>query len=554
MKKSIWILFLLILGCACSRTPSVDEAMQSITQHSLIKPIEVLSSDAFEGRGSATPGEEKTVNYLVDQYKEYGLTPGMPDDTYIQKVPVTGQKTSNDARLVITKNGKPVHTFNYYDDFMAWPSNGADTVNIENVPLVYVGYGIQAPEEDWDDFKGIDVKGKILVVKNNDPSEDSNRFDGETRLYYGRYDYKYEKARKRGALGVLIVHTTPTAGYPWKVVANSWSGESFYLQDSPEMHDNPTQFNGWLTKEGSRKLFESAGLDLGRELAAAESPDFKPVSLEGLTAGIQLHAQYRDMEIKNVVGEIEGQDQQLKDQYMVITAHHDHLGIGPPVDGDSIYNGALDNASGVSALLNLARAFKSIQPKLRRSVLILAVSGEEQGLLGSSYYAQHPTVSPGKMTTDLNLDGLNVFGRTKDIVAIGYGRSTIDDILKDEAAKQKRVVKPDQFPDKGYFYRSDHFSFAKIGVPALYPDMGTEFIGKPEDYGEKVVEQYTENNYHAPSDEINDDWDLSGAKEDVRLFFRTGYRIINADKMRQWSSGDEFEATRQKMLEQADMR
>lgn len=550
--KKLWTWMALgLLAVGCSQKTSVDEAARTITQESLMKPIEVLSSDDFRGRAPGSEGEQKTVDYLVSQYKEIGLEPGMPGGGYVQDVPVTGQTTHKDAVLTIKKGGKTVHTFNYATDFMAWPSNGAEQVDVNGAELVYVGYGIQAPEENWDDFKDVDVKGKIIVVKNNDPEEDPDLFGGKTRLYYGRYDYKYEKARELGALGVLIVHTTPTAGYPWEVVANSWSGERFNLRDAPEMQDNPTKFNGWLTKEGSEALFQSAGLDLMEQLDAAEDRGFQPVPLEGLRASLELSASYRDMEIKNVLGVIRGSDDQLKKQYMVLTAHHDHLGVGTPVKGDSIYNGALDNASGVSGMLNLARAYKKVQPSLKRSVLVLAVGGEEQGLLGSKYYAAHPTVEPGRISANLNLDGLNVFGKTRDIIAIGYGRSTIDDILQAEAEKEGREIKPDQFPDRGYYYRSDHFSFAKIGVPALYPDMGTEFIDKPEGYGREVVEKYTAENYHAVSDEISDSWDMSGAVEDVRLFFHTGYRILNADKMRQWNPGDEFEAKRMDMLKEA---
>lgn len=552
MNRRINTLLLIIsLSIISCQQSSVDKAAQSLTDERLMDHISVLSSDEFRGRAPGTGGEEKTVEYLVDRYEEFGITPGMPDGSYVQDVPLTGQKTAEDAVLTITRNGQVLQRYNYSADFMAWPANMSEDVNVRNAELVYVGYGIQAPEENWDDFKVTDVEGKILVVKNNDPSSNPELFKGEARLYYGRYGYKYEKAREMGALGVLIVHTSPSAGYPWNVVSSSWGMEQFYLKGNSGMENSPTAFNGWLTREASAQLFESAGLDLEKQLEAAESRDFEPVPLEGLRASLDLEAGYRDINAKNVVGLIEGNDPDLKDEYLVLTAHHDHLGTGDPVEGDSVYNGALDNASGTAALLELARAYKQVQPQLKRSVIVLAVGAEEKGLLGSQYYANNPTVHPGKMTANINLDGMNVFGRTRDIVAIGYGRSTIDEILKAEADERGRTVKPDPQPDKGYYYRSDHFSFAKIGVPALYPDAGTEFIGKPEGYGEQVVDEYINNNYHSVSDEVTEEWDLSGAVEDARLIFEVGYRIINDGQMQQWKPGDEFEATRKKMLEEA---
>ncbi|HKK46118.1 MAG TPA: M28 family peptidase [Balneolaceae bacterium] len=544
------LLFAAVLALAGCSSP-IQQAAQSITRQSLMAPVKKLSSDEFQGRATGTPGEEKTVDYLVSQFKKYGIRGGMPDSSYVQDVPLVGQKTSNDAKINITRNGQTIQTLDYYSDFMAWPANLSENVSVEDAPLLYVGYGIQAPEENWDDFKGMDVKGKILVVKNNDPSSDPGLFGGKTRLYYGRYDYKYEKARELGAAGVLIIHTTPTAGYDWNVVANSWNRERFYLRNNKAMENSPTKFNGWLTKSASEALFKSAGLDLKKQLADAEKRSFKPVPLHGLRLSIGLSATYQNKSAKNVLAVIDGRKNRLDDQYMIFSAHHDHLGITQPVRGDSINNGALDNAAGVSSVLNMARAYKRLQPQLKRNVLFLVVGAEEVGLLGSKYWAEHPTVPLTKVTADINLDGMNVYGKTKDLVLIGYGRNTISDVIEKVADERGREIKPDPHPDRGYFYRSDHFSLAKKGVPAIFPNRGTEFIDKPAGYS-SMVDSLEDANYHTVNDEINKYWDLSGMVQDVRLLFHAGYRIINQPEMQEWNEGDEFKQARLNMIEKAN--
>jgi Zn-dependent M28 family amino/carboxypeptidase len=386
-----------------------------------------------------------------------------------------------------------------------------------------------------------------LVVKNNDPSDDPDLFGGESRLYYGRYDYKYEKAREMGAAGVLIIHTTPSAGYGWDVVANSWSRERFYLRGDESMQNSPTKFNGWLTKETSTALFESAGLVLENQLEAAESRSFEPVPLSGLNLSVDMSATYRKQDAQNVLGVIEGTNNRLKADYLVFTAHHDHLGITQSVEGDSINNGALDNAAGVSAVLNLARSYKELQPQLKRSILFLFVGAEEVGLLGSKYWAEHPTVHPGKVTANINLDGMNVYGETEDLVLVGYGRNSVSDLIEELAQEQGREVKPDANPDQGYFYRSDHFSLAKKGIPAVFPNPGENFVDKSEGYAE-TVDSLQDANYHSVSDEVNEYWDLSGMVKDVRLFFDAGYRILNAEEMQSWRQGDEFKQKRLEMI------
>ena len=555
MKNFVLFCLIALFFAACqseSDTNSTenisDEAVNGITEQSLMEPIKIISSDAYEGRGTGSPGQEKAVEFLVNQMKEYGLTGGMEDGGYVQDVPLTGQVTKAEAPIKITKNGRVVHAFNYKTDFMAWPANMSEAVKVNGADLVYVGYGIQAPEEDWDDFKGADVKGKVIVVKNNDPSSSDDLFKGNTRLYYGRYDYKYEKAREMGAAGVLIVHTTPSAGYPWNVVSNSWSSEQFYLQGDESAENGSTKFNGWLTKEASNSLFESAGLNLEEQLDAAEDANFEPIPMEGLKLSLSLTADYRSIDAKNVLGVVKGSDDDLNDEYLVYTAHYDHLGITSPVKGDSINNGALDNAAGVSAVLNIAQQFKKVQPDLRRSVLFLLVGAEEKGLLGSKYWAEHPTVPIGKVTANINLDGMNVYGETNDLVLIGYGRNSVSDVIEDLAEEQGRTVKPDAHPDRGYFYRSDHFSLAKKGIPAIFPNSGSEYVDKPEDY-KATVDSLEGANYHTVNDEINDYWDLSGMVKDTRLFLKAGYQIANADSMQTWDEGDEFQQARKESLD-----
>lgn len=539
---------LLLLLAACQPTITPDTAQLDITVESLKQHVLVLADDSMQGRAPASPGEEKTVAYLISQFEAMGLKPGAADGSYIQDVPVMAQTTHRDAQLKITQGGRAVESYTFGPDFVISPYAAFTELDIANAELVYVGYGIQAPEEGWDDYKGLDVKSKILVFKNSDPSSYPDKFAGSARLYYGRWSYKFEIAQQLGALGALIIHTTPTAGYPWAVVQNSFGRERFGLIEANT--GSPTQVQGWLSSGLSVTLFERAGLDLQKLMDDAESPEFKPVSLGRTRMSIQAKADVRTITVKNVIGVLPGHDPKLRDEYVVFSAHHDHLGIAPtPVNGDSIYNGALDNASGISAFLNIAKAFSQVPNHHARSLLFVAVGGEESGLLGSNYFVANPTVAPAKMAANINIDGINIFGRTTDIVSVGFGKNTLDEVIQAEAAKDGRTVKPDAFPEQGFFYRSDHFAFAKIGVPALYTNRGTDFIGKPEDYATTVAEDYTRNRYHAVGDEYNDSWDLTGAVEDVRLLFRVALSVANNPVMPTWYPGNEFEAARLKSLE-----
>ena len=539
MKRLLPLFFLF----ACSSADNTDALLQTITEESLMQHIEILSDDSYMGRGPATQGEEMTVAYLIERFQEMGLKPAF-GDSYIQDVPVVSYRSVRDKTTMKFSTPKGAVDMTFATDYVVTPANNEVQNTLQGAELVFVGYGIIAPEENWDDYKGMDMTDKIIVIKNSDPYQDSTRFGGSARLYYGRWDYKFEMAKKVGAKGVLIIHTLGTAGYPWSVVANSWGGGQFRLAGNDT--ESTSIMQGWITSDVATKIFTSAGLDLSSLMEAAESPDFQPVPLNGVTLDLDLHAEFNDMTVKNVGGIIEGTD--LKDEYVVFSAHHDHLGVGTPVEGDSIYNGALDNASGTSAFLNMARVFSEMNQKTRRSLLFLAVGAEEKGLLGAKYYAANPSIAPGKMAANINTDGLNVFGKTTDITYVGLGRSDIDDLLLPIAESMGRTVKPDQQPEQGFFYRSDHFAFARIGVPAFYGGMGRDFIGKPEGFATEVVENYNRMKYHTVFDQVGDDWDLSGAVEDVRLYVRLAKAIANADQKRMWRAGDEFEAARLESL------
>jgi Zn-dependent M28 family amino/carboxypeptidase len=442
----------------------------------------------------------------------------------------------------------------FQDDYVAWSKRVTDSISID-ADMVFVGYGVQAPEFQWDDFKGVDVKGKVIVVLINDPPVpdpsdpaklDPKTFGGTAMTYYGRWTYKFEKAAQMGAAGCLIIHKTGRAGYPWEVVRNSWSGTQFDLA-TPDKNMGRLVVESWITSDFATKLFHSAGQDLDKLIQAAARRDFKPVPL-GIREKLTIHNSLRTIDSHNVIAKIAGSDPDLKDTYVIYTAHWDHFGIGPEVNGDKIYHGAVDNASGTAALLEMARAYKELRTPPSRTILFLSVTGEEQGLLGSQYYAEHPLYPLARTAADINMDGMNVHGPTRDIVQIGRGASTLDEIIEAVAKEQGRVVKADPEPEKGLYYRSDHFEFAKRGVPAFDPDEGVDFIGKPEGWGLEARRKYTAESYHKPSDTIKPDWELSGAIQDCQLYFLVGYRIANDSHMPEWKPGAEFKAVRDASL------
>ena len=542
----IVVSLLVLSGCGELVTPEMAES--GITDELMMSHIEVISSDEYEGRAPASPGEDLTVEYLVEHLREMGIAPGMPDGSYIQEFPLLGQQVAGSEATITISTGADESDLEYSADFMAWPSNESELVDISDAVLLYVGYGIQAPEFEWDDYKGADVEGKILVFKNSDPNNDPEIFEGDSRLYYGRWSYKFEKAAAMGALGAIIIHTTPTAGYPWNVVSNSWGRERFSLRSGGDNDMQMPEFNGWFTAESSEQLFSDAGLDLNEMLEAADSRDFSPVALDGVTLDVALSATYSDMSSRNVIGKIEGSDPDLSDEHVIFSTHYDHLGITSPVAGDSINNGAWDNASGVAAVLEMANALNIIRSDLRRTVHFMFVGAEEMGLLGSKYWSENPTVQPGKVSANFNIDSMQIFGETEDMVLVGYGRNSLTDVFQEHAEAAGRTIEPDPQPQQGFFYRSDHFSFARVGIPAIFPNPGRNFIDKPDNYN-ATVDSVTAANYHSVSDEINEYWDMSGMTADSRLIFRTALDVINKDEMMEWEAGDEFEAIRNEMLQ-----
>ncbi|HEX7050326.1 MAG TPA: M28 family peptidase [Longimicrobiales bacterium] len=530
-------------------------AAESITADGLLEHINVLAADEFEGRAPGTHGEELTVAYLTEQFKAMGLAPGNPNGTYTQDVPLVGVTTRSEGSFKV--GGKTI-SLSFPEDYVAVSYRSTPKVDVENSELVFVGYGVKAPEYGWDDYKGMDVKGKTIVMLINDPAIpdpndpsrlDDSMFRGKAMTYYGRWTYKYEIAAELGAAAAVIIHETGPAGYPWEVVSGSWGAENFDIA-GPDAGRNRIAIESWITLDKAKELFAAAGKDFDALKKAAASKDFQPVPLGG-TATFHATNTFRTIQSKNVVARLEGSDPELRDEYVIYTAHWDHLGKDPALEGDQIYNGALDNASGTAGLLEIADAFTSLPTPPARSILFLAVTAEEKGLLGAKYYATHPLYPLAKTLADINMDGVNQWGRTEDMVVIGYGNSTLDDVLAAAAEANGRRLAPDPEPEKGFFYRSDHFEFAKQGVPALYVEAGIEYIGKPEGYGLQKREEYTANDYHKPSDQVKPDWDLSGAAADLGLLFAVGYRVANADTWPEWTEGTEFKAKREAMLEAA---
>jgi Zn-dependent M28 family amino/carboxypeptidase len=539
----------MLAACGGKPTPSPPNAASgSFSGDRILQHIRTLSSDQFEGRGPGSRGEQLTLNYLQDQFGNMGLEPGAPNGSYLQDVPLAGITPDKSMQLTFTGHQRTLRA-TFEKDFVAWTKRIVDSASID-ADMIFVGYGVQAPEYKWDDFKGTDVNGKVIVVLINDPPvADQTMFGGKAMTYYGRWTYKFEKAAELGAAGCLIIHETDAAGYPWEVVRGSWSAEQFTLA-SPNKNMDRIAMEGWITHEEAQQLFRAAGQDYDKLKAAAVDINFHPVLL-GMKAQLEIHNTLRTIASHNVIAKRTGSDPKLKHEFVIYTAHWDHFGIGPEVKGDRIYHGALDNASGTAALLEIARAYKQLKVPPRRTLLFLAVTAEEQGLLGSRYYAEHPLYPLARTAADINMDGMNVWGRTRDITVIGNGKSTLDDMAEQVAKDQGRVVRPDPEPEKGFYFRSDHFSFAKVGVPAFDPDSGVDFIAKPDGWGLEKRKQYTAEDYHKPSDVIKPDWDMSGALEDCQFYFLLGYRVANDANMPEWKPNAEFKAARDASLQQA---
>ncbi len=527
-----------------------DSAQKVINATDFLQHIEDLSADSMEGRAPGTPGEQKAVSYMESQFKSLGLAPGNPDGTYLQNVQLVGYLSHPTA--TITAGGKRI-ALKYPDDYIANSRHQKPEVDVDNSDIVFVGYGVVAPEYGWDDYKGVDVKGKTILMLVNDPpvrlpndtALDTAMFKGNAMTYYGRWTYKYEIASAKGAAAAIIIHETGPAGYPYDVVRTSNSAEQFDIV-SPDA-DKRVPVEGWITLPKAKELLADAGQNFDSLKARAVRKDFKPVTLDA-KATFHVKVDSRTIQSHNVVAKLEGSGK--KDEYVIYTAHWDHLGRDTTLKGDQIYNGAADNASGSGELLEIAKAYKALKTPPSRSILFLSVTAEEKGLVGARYYATHPLYPLAKTAADINMDGINQWGRTSDYTVIGLGKSTLDDVLTDQLAAEHRTVRPDPEPEKGFYYRSDHFEFAKQGVPALDIDSGIEYIGKPAGYGMQKRNEYTEHDYHQVSDEVKPDWDLSGAVDDAQVLFRVGYVVAQRDEMPQWKPGSEFKAKRDSTLAQ----
>jgi Zn-dependent M28 family amino/carboxypeptidase len=566
LPRTVSVLILAALAAACSRSepppspeagngPSVPPGhvvigeLPDIDMTALLEHTRTLSSDQFEGRLPGTKGEELTVNYLVDQFKKAGLRPGNTDGTYIQRVPLVGI-TAAPAPLVVKKDTQE-RTFKWRDEVVAWTKHVAPKAGIADSELVFVGYGVVAPEYGWDDYKGLDVKGKTLVMLVSDPPVldpanpaqlDPKVFGGRAMTYYGRWTYKFEIAAEKGAAGALLVHETGPAGYPFQVVQDGFTGERFDLV-TPDKNMSRSPIEAWISLEAATELLQLGGQSFDALKEQAATRDFKPTPL-GITASMSLQNTLKTINSQNVVAKIEGSDPARRDEYVIYTAHWDHFGRRD----EGIFHGAEDNAVGTAALIEVGRAFTKLPSPPRRSILFLAVTAEEQGLLGTEYYAVTPIYPLAKTVANINMDSWNLWGRTRDLTIVGLGASDLDDYVRDAAAEQGRVVQGDAEPEKGFYYRSDHFAFAKQGVPALNPEGGTDYIGKAADYGRKVRDEWTANRYHKPADVVLPDWDLTGTHEDLKVYFAVGYRVAQADRFPEWKPGNEFKAKRDAML------
>lgn len=549
MNKKIGIPVLLtFLSCvSCNlNDKNPEQALDSITADDMKGYISVLASDDFQGRAPSTPGEEKTINYLAEQFRQMGLKPAN-GESFFQEVSLV-EITPDISTTLKISGGKGNMNLVFSDDFIGGTPQTADLIQVDKSEIIFIGYGINAPESDWNDYAGLDLKGKTVLMLVNDPgyaTSDSSLFRGKEMTIYGRWTWKFEEAARQGATAALIIHETGAASYPWGVVQNSWSMPSSYLADD-ELSRSELQFQGWVTTECAQKLFESAGLDYGQLTASAAKRGFKPVKMN-LDASISFKNKVEQTKSNNVAALWPGSDR--ADEYIIYTAHWDHFGINPAFKEDSILNGAVDNATGTAALLEIARAFTRLPERQDRSILFLAVTCEEQGLLGSQFYAEHPLFPLDKTVGAINMDGLNITGKTKDMTIIGLGNSMLDDYAVEVLKKQGRYVNPDPTPEKGSYFRSDHFNFAKVGVPALYLSKGFDNIEHGKEWGLAEAERWNMTNYHKPADNYEPGiWRFDGMIEDIRTYFEVGYNLSVTKDFPEWNPGSPFKVIREEMM------
>lgn len=539
------VIFLIAIGllASCSSTPDGREAAQSIDSAGIAQHVAILSSDDFQGRKPFTDGEKKTIEYLRNQLTSMGIRPGN-GDSYFQEVPMVEIRHLPFTTATIAHPSKSLK-LKYGDDIAVRTTRAEEEIVVHASPVVFAGYGIVAPEYGWNDYAGLDVKGKTVVVLVNDPgfaTKDSTLFKGNTMTYYGRWTYKYEEAARQGAAGCLIVHETAAAGYPWGVVQNGWSGSKLFLKTDGPSHACAVE--GWIPQATAEQLLKTEGHEYAALTASAARRGFRPLELKS-TFSISWKNELKESVSHNVIGRKPGTDR--GDEVIVYTAHWDHFGIGRAVDGDSIYNGAVDNASGTAVVLELARAFSQTQTS--RSVVFLLVTAEEQGLLGSQYYTEHPIFPLQKTVAAVNIDALAPLGKMKDVTAVGYGQSDLDELVHELASAQGRYVLADPHPEKGFYFRSDHFNFARHGVPAAYVSGDYEHAMHGIEWVQEKQKLYTSKHYHQPSDEFHPaEWNFDGIVDDARLFFAIGFRLATSSSFPQWKDGSEFKAVRDAMM------
>ena len=542
MQRSLLTMIATILLVACAAERASAPGIDGLDEATFRRHLATLSADEFAGRKPATPGEEKTVEYIRQQFAAVGLKPGN-GSTYFQSVPLV-EITADPKTTLTVSSGSDSRSFKYRDDMVVWTKRVVADSALEQSELVFVGYGIVAPEYDWNDYASASIKGKTAVILINDPgfvTQDPKLFAGRAMTYHGRWTYKYEEAMRQGAAGALIIHDTEPAAYGWEVVQSGWTGPQLDMASS-DGNAGRVAIEGWISGPTAEAIFQLAGKDLTALKAAAVRRDFKAVPLN-LRASVAVHNSIRRSNSSNVVGILPGSKR--PDEYMLYMAHWDHLGRSDAVTGDNIYNGAIDNGTGTAALITLVQAFARAKPAPERSVVFVAVTAEESGLLGSAHYADHPLFPLERTAAVINMDALYAGGPTRDVAVIGYGSSDLEDYLRDAAEKQDRVLKPEPTPERGFFYRSDHFNLAKKGVPALYFKLGTDDREHGDAWGRQQQEDYVAQRYHKPSDQYDPSLDFRGSMQDIELFYAVGSRIANEDDWPEWNRGNEFRATRE---------
>jgi len=552
MRRLLFVpLFLAALPLVAADVPApLSRGMKAFSKTALAAHDRILAGDLLEGRGPGTRGDRLAQEYIAAQFESYGLEPAGDNGTYFQRVPLLGLTTDREkTSLAFTKNGAPaIGPLKIEEEYVGQNKSQLETDLLDS-EVVFVGHGVVAPEYRWDDYKDLDTRGKTLVMLVDDPpasAQEPDLFKGKARTYYGRWTYKYEIGAAKNAAGVILIHTTDAAGYGWQVVSNSWGGESSFTRNkpgAPALH-----FAGWMTEKIASELFKQAGLDLGAMTKAAASRDFKPVPL-GVKFSGTIGTKIRPFDTANVLAKVRGSDAKLRDEAVLFSAHHDHLGIGKPgAGGDAIYNGAIDNASGCALLLEMARVWSETKPAPKRSILFAAVAAEEQGLLGSEYLGQNPPISAGRIALALNFDAIPELGRVRDVNMNGIERTTFEPTAQRVTKALGLTIVPDPEPEQGHYYRSDHFSLGKVGIPAVTIDPGQDVVGKPKGWGAKQSDDYRANRYHQPSDEFDPKWDWSEAVQMAQLGYWLGWEAANAASMPNWKPGDEFRGIRDRSL------